>query len=148
MEVKEKIMCCFIRLDGSSCEKKAEYEIVYGNSSADVTESCSSHIGELVDDRIERFEVIRISGGIREGDTVKICSAINGAPDEFHKIIRGKNGNLILDDVMGTPLIEIDPESIQKVSKEENCPVCHGKGATTEHDDPCSECGGGGKVGG
>ena len=31
--------------------------------------------------------------------------------------------------------------------EEEDCPVCHGAGATTDHHDPCSECGGSGKVG-
>jgi len=30
----------------------------------------------------------------------------------------------------------------------EDCPVCHGAGATTDHHDPCTECGGSGKVGG
>jgi len=31
---------------------------------------------------------------------------------------------------------------------EEDCPICHGAGASTDHHDPCSECGGSGKVGG
>jgi len=30
----------------------------------------------------------------------------------------------------------------------EDCPICHGAGATTDHHDPCTECGGSGKVGG
>ena len=34
------------------------------------------------------------------------------------------------------------------LENEENCPVCHGQGATTDHHDPCTECGGSGKVGG
>jgi len=33
-------------------------------------------------------------------------------------------------------------------TQEEDCPVCHGQGATTDHHDPCTECGGTGKVGG
>jgi len=35
-------------------------------------------------------------------------------------------------------------DSFEKHKKD--CPVCHGKGATTDHHDPCSECGGSGKV--
>jgi len=30
----------------------------------------------------------------------------------------------------------------------EDCPVCHGTGATTDHHDPCTECGGSGRIGG
>lgn len=30
--------------------------------------------------------------------------------------------------------------------QEEDCPVCHGKGATIDHHDPCSECDGVGKI--
>jgi len=136
------IMCCYISSSGRECEKEAEYKLVYGNSPDDVTESCSSHIGHLVDDRIERFEVIRISGGIMEGDTIKVCAALQGAPDEIYKVIRSsKSGELILDDVMGTALSELKPEVVQKV---EECEICHGVGATTDHHDPCTECGGSG----
>ncbi len=140
---KEKIMCCFIGKDEKDCKIEAEYMIIYGNGPDDVTESCACHIGELVDDRVERFEVIRISGGIMEGDTVKVKAALRGAPDEFYKIVRGKNRNLILDDVMGTDLMEINPKAIQKV---EECSICHGEGATTDHHDPCTNCGGKGYI--
>lgn len=30
--------------------------------------------------------------------------------------------------------------------EKEPCPVCHGAGATTDHHDPCTECGGSGRV--
>ena len=43
---------------------------------------------------------------------------------------------------------EICPECGELMLKEEDCPVCHGAGATTDHHDPCTECGGSGKVGG
>ncbi len=137
--MSDKIKCCFVNTKGSWCGKEAEFEVVYGNAPSDVTESCARHIGELVDDRIERFEVGRISGGIMEGDTVKVSASLKGAPDEFHKVIRGKNRNLIIDDAMGTDLMEFSPEAIQKA---EPCEICHGKGSTTDHHDPCTECGG------
>ena len=38
--------------------------------------------------------------------------------------------------------------SIMSDEDVEDCPVCHGQGATTDHHDPCTECGGSGKVGG
>ena len=50
---------------------------------------------------------------IKEGDTVKVSAGLKGAPDEIYKIIRGKGGNLILDDVMGTALSELNPEAIK-----------------------------------
>ena len=34
-----------------------------------------------------------------------------------------------------------------KKMKEEECAICHGKGSTTDHHDPCSECGGSGYYG-
>ena len=101
--MNKKTMCCAITPNGR-CKKEAEFEIVYGNEVSDVTESCASHIGHLVDDRMERFEVIRISGGFRVGDTVKVCAALEGAPDEIYKVIRNMDGKLALDDVMGTAL--------------------------------------------
>ncbi len=33
-------------------------------------------------------------------------------------------------------------------SNEEDCSICHGKGYTIHHHDPCTECDGSGKVGG
>jgi len=51
--------------------------------------------------------------GLKPGDTVKVCSALKGAPDEIHKIIRNTDGKLALDDVMGTALDELKPESIK-----------------------------------
>jgi len=57
---EEKTMCCFIGQDGKNCKKEAEFEIIYGNSAADITESCTSHIGELVDDNINSFEMYRL----------------------------------------------------------------------------------------
>jgi len=67
MAKAEKIMCCFIGLDGKDCELKAEYAIYYGNSEADYTHSCASHIGELVDGRIDKFTVYRLPKEIIEG---------------------------------------------------------------------------------
>lgn len=57
---ENKTICCFVERNGRRCKRKAEYEIIYGNEASDVTESCASHIGELVDDKIARFEVVRI----------------------------------------------------------------------------------------
>lgn len=45
-------------------------------------------------------------------------------------------------------LIREDQDSADSYCKKEDCPVCHGAGATTDHHDPCTECGGSGKVGG
>ena len=39
-------------------------------------------------------------------------------------------------------------DAISKLWNMEDCSICHGKGSTTDHHDPCSECGGTGKVGG
>ena len=39
-------------------------------------------------------------------------------------------------------------DAIRQVGQMEDCPVCHGQGATTDHHDPRTECGGSGKVGG
>ena len=142
--MKEKRnMCCYKRLDGIGCGREAEFKIVYGNEVSDVTESCASHIGHLVDDKIERFEVIRIPRGFQVGDTVKICAALEGAPDEIYKVIRNTDGKLALDDVMGTALDELKPEAINLV---EECEICHGKGSTIDHHDPCSNCGGDGFI--
>ncbi len=78
------------------------------------------------------------------GDTVKVMSATRGAPDEIYRVVRSKKtGELILDDVMGTTLGEIRPGVIQKV---EECSICHGEGYTTDHHDPCSNCGGKGYI--
>jgi len=33
---------------------------------------------------------------------------------------------------------------IREESKKEECSICHGQGFTTDHHDPCSECGGSG----
>lgn len=38
-------------------------------------------------------------------------------------------------------------DAISNLRNQEDCPICHGKGSTTDHHDPCSECGGSGKVG-
>jgi len=138
---KNKIMCCYISPSGKKCEEEAEFTVIYGNAPNDATESCSCHIGELGDNDSGRFEVIRISGGFQVGDTVKVCAALQGAPDEIYKIIRNMKGKLALDDVMGTALSELRPEVVQKV---EECSICHGKGSTTDHHDPCTECGGSG----
>lgn len=37
-----------------------------------------------------------------------------------------------------------DTSTCKYYNEKELCPVCHGKGATTDHHDPCSECGGSG----
>ena len=87
-----KIMCCYISPNGKECEKEAEFTVIYSNAPNDVTESCSCHIGELVDDNIGRFEVIRLN------------------------------------------------------KEKEECSICHGEGATTDHHDPCSNCGGEGYI--
>lgn len=56
---------------------------------------------------------------------------------------------LISDNAMDG-LIREDMDSADSYCKKEkeDCPVCHGAGATTDHHDPCTECGGSGKVGG
>lgn len=114
----DKTMCCFIGQDGKSCKSEAEFEVIYGNAPGDVTESCARHSGQLVDDRIERFEVVRISGGIMEGDTVRVKGSLEGQPSETYKIVHGKNGNLILNDDMGTDLMELNPRVVQKLKKD------------------------------
>lgn len=35
---------------------------------------------------------------------------------------------------------------ILSIEEKENCPVCHGEGATTDHHDPCSNCSGIGRI--
>ena len=58
------------------------------------------------------------------------------------QVLDGKSNEEIMD--------KIGPPRWMKEQKEreEDCPVCHGAGATTDHHDPCTECGGSGKVGG
>ena len=145
--MKEQILCCYISPSGKKCKKEAEFTVIYGNAPNDATESCSCHIGELGDNDSGRFEVVRLNKEkevIKEGDTVKVEAAIRGAPDEIYRVIRSSTTKeLILDDVMGTALSEIRPEVIQKV---EECSICHGKGSTTDHHDPCSNCGGKGYI--
>ena len=81
---------------------------------------------------------------IKEGDIVKVESAIKGASDEIYRVIcSSKTGELILDDVMGTALSELRPEVIQIL---EECEICHGAGSTTDHHDPCSNCDGKGYI--
>lgn len=84
---------------------------------------------------------------LKPGDTVKVRSAIEGAPDEVFKVIRDKEGDLVLDDVMGTEIKDINPQVIQKINNEEDCPICHGLGYVIHHHDPCTECDGSGKIG-
>ena len=60
-------------------------------------------------------------------------------------MISGRKGNI------GRWMAERHLRIIQKRAREkveEDCPICHGAGATTDHHDPCTECGGSGKVGG
>ncbi len=47
-----------------------------------------------------------------EGDEVIVSSAVKGAPDEIHNVIMGKKEHLILDDDVGTRLIDLNPEAI------------------------------------
>ena len=50
--------------------------------------------------------------GYGVGDIIRVTSAIEGAPDEIHNVIMGKKEHLILDDDIGTRLIDINPEAI------------------------------------
>jgi len=45
--------------------------------------------------------------------------------------------------------VEVEDDELREYlkEKEEECSICHGKGSTTDHHDPCSNCGGSGKVG-
>lgn len=52
-----KPFCCHI-----SCDKDAEYTIIYGGSPDDITESCRDHIPEVMTDA-PRHEIIRLSQG-------------------------------------------------------------------------------------
>jgi len=63
---------------------------------------------------------------LKPGDTVKVCSALKGAPNNFYKIQLGKNGALILNDAIGTKLSELNPGAIQKTYND--CPKCNGSG--------------------
>lgn len=35
----------------------------------------------------------------------------------------------------------------KEYEEKEECSICHGQGSTTDHHDPCTECGGSGRVG-
>lgn len=50
---------------------------------------------------------------IKEGDTIKVSSAVKGAPDEIYKVIHNTDGKLAIDDDMGTALSELNPEAIK-----------------------------------
>lgn len=54
-------------------------------------------------------------------------------------------GTLLLAILHNEKRIDKLEEKMAKV--QEDCPVCHGAGATTDHHDPCTECGGTGEVG-
>ncbi len=44
------IQCCFVAPSGAFCHELASFQIIYGNSPSEVTESCSTHIGDLIQD--------------------------------------------------------------------------------------------------
>ena len=64
--------------------------------------------------------------------------------------IEALNLNLLVANPLSQRGWELAIEQVTSLLKskmdEELCPVCHGKGSTTDHHDPCTECGGNGKV--
>ncbi|KKM19838.1 hypothetical protein LCGC14_1651560 [marine sediment metagenome] len=55
----DMIKCCFI-----PCEKEAEWSIVHGPASNDVTESCDDHVSDLRPDAPEHI-ISRVHRGFR-----------------------------------------------------------------------------------
>jgi hypothetical protein len=51
----EKVKCCQI-----DCTEDATWQMNYGNTTDDYTESCDSHIGELMDISVQQFTAYRI----------------------------------------------------------------------------------------
>lgn len=54
LEISSTPQCCYVAVSGTNtrCERKATHRIIWGDSPDDYTESCISHIGCLISDRI------------------------------------------------------------------------------------------------
>ncbi len=115
------------------------------NDNSVVCNECGMSINDAVSKLYKEKEAYQQHFEVEVDDFVTVINSLKDAPDETFRVTRSKKlGALMLNDMVGTELHELYPEAIRGVIKP--CSICHGEGSTTDHHDPCSNCGGKGYI--
>lgn len=85
-----KRICCFIDpATDTPCGAEAEWCLLGSNAVYEFVDSCTAHVGALLDDAPET-RVTPIGGTVTEGSGCALCDVLNVPVDGIHTIKRGQ----------------------------------------------------------
>lgn len=96
---------------------------------------------------VKRLEENDDKGGWENCDASWLVVRLREEASELIDAYRKKGDREIIEEAVDVANFAMMIVDVLNGLDEEDCSVCHGQGATTDHHDPCTECDGTGKVG-